>query len=396
MDNISFTENGIAQSNLIYNSESGAPTVSATIDNQNVQTTLPIINITLLPTVIANTPSGSYNSTQNVILNINKPGTIYYTIDGSTPTYNSDRYTSAININKTAILKFFAIDVAGNNSPMYTNYYTINNTIPLVISIDPTKNALNIPINQVIKITFNEPIQFGSNSWIELKNSNGTAIPFTPTVNDNILTITPKSSLLFGTQYTVILHSNSIIDSNLNGIVAWSSKFTTIPQLIVTSTSPGNELYNIANTKVININFNRAIKFGNSWIELKNSKGTAIPFTSTITGSTLNITPKSLLTPTTYTIILHTNSILDQTGNGIKPYSTKLTFANPKKGSAYGLTFVYPANWSIQTHYEDGTGSILVYNMNTNNPYASQAVVQVISNPSGLSDKEAFNSIKST
>lgn len=164
MGNISFTENGIAQSNLIYNSKSGAPTVSATIDNQNVQTTLPIINITLLPTVIANTPSGSYNSTQNVILNINKPGTIYYTIDGSTPTYNSDRYTSAININKTAILKFFAIDVAGNNSPMYTNYYTINNTIPLVISIDPTKNALNIPINQVIKITFNEPIQFGSNS----------------------------------------------------------------------------------------------------------------------------------------------------------------------------------------------------------------------------------------
>ena len=90
---------------------------------------------------------------------------------------------------------------------------------------------------------------------------------------------------------------------------------------VVTSSNPVNNSFNVALNKVIQITFNEAIKFGaNPWIELKFSSGTgaAIPFTSSIVGNILSITPNSLLDAgRKYTVILHSNSITDLPGNGL-------------------------------------------------------------------------------
>jgi methionine-rich copper-binding protein CopC len=44
----------------------------------------------------------------------------------------------------------------------------------MVTSTDPANNAVNVPINKVIKVTFNEPIAAGSAySSITVKNSAG-------------------------------------------------------------------------------------------------------------------------------------------------------------------------------------------------------------------------------
>ena len=107
---------------------------------------------------------------------------------------------------------------------------TVTNTTvaPKVIAIDPINNALNIPTNQKIKITFNKKIKFGKTSWIEFKNINGKAIPFTSTINGSSLYITPKSQLAHKTTYAIILHSGSIKNLAGNGITYTSTKFTTI------------------------------------------------------------------------------------------------------------------------------------------------------------------------
>jgi peptidoglycan/xylan/chitin deacetylase (PgdA/CDA1 family) len=88
----------------------------------------------IAPTVNATPAGGLYNTTQNVILAANEAATIYYTTNGSTPTTSSSKYTNPIIISMTTILKFFAVDNAGNPSSIYTEEYTID-------TIAPTANA---------------------------------------------------------------------------------------------------------------------------------------------------------------------------------------------------------------------------------------------------------------
>ena len=204
---------------------------------------------------------------------------------------------------------------------------------PVVASTNPVNNTVNIGLNKVIKITFNEPIKAGS-MWIEFKNyTTGTAKSFTTNILNNVLSITPTMLLTTGTKYIVIIHSNSITDTLGTGFVGpYGIKFTTTLPPVVTSTNPVNNAVNVPINKIIKITFNKNIKYGtNPWIELNNTTiGKAKPFTTTITGSTLNITPlKPMSNGTHYTVILHTNSITDTTGAGlIGPYTNKYTTTN--------------------------------------------------------------------
>ena len=131
---------------------------------------------------------------------------------------------------------------AANN----TNIHTTNDTIfasnsspdtspPVTINSNPSTNALNVPGNQHIKITYNEPIKFES-SWIELRNSDGKLIPITKSISGNSLTLTPTSSLNMSTTYTVSVHTNSISDLAGNGIAVNSFKFTTAIRIDIINT----------------------------------------------------------------------------------------------------------------------------------------------------------------
>ncbi|MBZ2165034.1 Ig-like domain-containing protein [Methanobacterium spitsbergense] len=217
-----------------------------------------------------------------------------------------------------------------------TTGVTINENVPpLVTSTSPVNNALNVVVNKVIQITFDRNIQLGTNPWIELKtSSSGTAVPYTTNIVGNVLSITPNSLLAVGTSYSVILHSNSVINLVGIGLAApYTTRFTTETPPVVTSTSPVNNAFNVALNKVIQITFDKAIQLGtNPWIELKTSNsGTIVPYTTNIIGNVLSITPNSLLNAgTKYTVILHSNSITDMQGNGLNtPYTTIFTTTLP-------------------------------------------------------------------
>ncbi len=65
-----------------------------------------------------------------MVLTANEPATIYYTTDGNDPTISSTQYTVPIVISADTILKFFAVDTAGNPSGIYTETYTIDTIAP--------------------------------------------------------------------------------------------------------------------------------------------------------------------------------------------------------------------------------------------------------------------------
>lgn len=281
------------------------------------------------PNVQVNIPGGLYKTTQKVTLISSEPGHIYYTINGDTPTNNSTEYTTPITIDTNTTLKFIAVDYAGNSSQLQTETYTIDTEAPTVHTIDPVNGETEVTANKIITVTFSENIKEGNN-WIELVNSNGTAIAFTSNINGNTLTITPNSDLAED-KYKLILHTGSLKDMAGNLVACKSIKFSVGTPPTIESTSPVDGATNVNVSKTLTLTFSESIrKSSNFWIELVDNTGTAINYTSYITnGNILVIKPVSnLAAKTTYKLKIHTGSVTDLAGNQVKGRSFSFTTRN--------------------------------------------------------------------
>ncbi len=80
--------------------------------------------------------SGFYNGSQTIELSTKNQGEIYYTLDGSIPTKNSELYTQAISIGKTTVLRTRSLENGKFFSSVKNKTYLINEDITLpVVSI---------------------------------------------------------------------------------------------------------------------------------------------------------------------------------------------------------------------------------------------------------------------
>jgi hypothetical protein len=88
-------------------------------------------------------------------------------------------------------------------------------------------NAIVVPVNRGIKITFSEPIKAGTYfQSITLKNSGGTPLAITKSITSNVLTIKlAKGDFQKGAKYTLTLPTKSINDMAGNGLTT-ASKVT--------------------------------------------------------------------------------------------------------------------------------------------------------------------------
>jgi hypothetical protein len=130
-------------------------------NTSNIVTQTYTINLsqpdTTPPVITASVQGGTYTSSQTVTLSSNETNTtIYYTLDGTTPTTSSTVYSSALTISANTTLKYFGVDSAGNSSSVVTQTYVINipDTTPPVITASPIAGTYSSTQN--ITLTSNE------------------------------------------------------------------------------------------------------------------------------------------------------------------------------------------------------------------------------------------------
>ncbi len=86
------------------------------------------------------TPSGFYKAPVTVALSHKKEAAIYFTLDGSTPTPSSRRYTKPFKLYETTLVRAIAVEKGKFPSPVTMHTYLINENIslPVVsIGVDP-------------------------------------------------------------------------------------------------------------------------------------------------------------------------------------------------------------------------------------------------------------------
>lgn len=101
-----------------------------------------------------------------------------------------------------------------------------NTTALKVASVDPANHAI-VTKSQSINVKFSKTIKTGK-VWIVLKTNKGKTISTTNQVNNNKLTITPKTNLSSG-KYALTIHSGSVTDLNGNKNKLISTSFTVSP-----------------------------------------------------------------------------------------------------------------------------------------------------------------------
>ena len=217
--------NGVANS-IFTATNGGLATITAKIDNQTVKTNITVV----LPVANANIPSGIYHTTQIIILSMKNASNIYYTINGQNPTTASTRYTVPVYINVSTTLKFFAVDLAGNKSPIYLRNYTIEKTPPKVTSTTPSNNAKSVSLTAPITIKFNENISKSTNfATIYIKNiSTGKVAKSTVTsIKGNTVTIKMTMSRLSLNNYQLVIPTGAVKDTAGNNNSKYVLNFKT-------------------------------------------------------------------------------------------------------------------------------------------------------------------------
>lgn len=93
---------------------------------------------------------GVYNDVKDLAIELEGPGTIYYTLDGSTPTTKSKVYNSPILLTKTTVIKAVAYEKGKKASSIVTGSYIINenHTLP-VLSISLPSNSFTLLNNNL-------------------------------------------------------------------------------------------------------------------------------------------------------------------------------------------------------------------------------------------------------
>lgn len=177
----------------------------------------------------ASVKSGLYNTNKIVKLSINEPGTIYYTLNGKTPTNTSTKYTKPINITKTSILKYLSVDKTGNLSPVYTQTYRIDKIPPKITSITPITKNTKISRTTPITIKFSENIKANNFNKITVKNlASGKYVTVTKSIKGNTVSIKTNKRTA-NTWYSIAIAKSAIKDTAGNNLkTSYTFKFKTV------------------------------------------------------------------------------------------------------------------------------------------------------------------------
>jgi PKD repeat protein len=123
---------------------------------------VPVSFDTTPPATTASPAGGVYATAQTVSLTANEAATVYYTLDGSTPTTSSAVYTAPLAISAGATLKYFAVDAAGNKEIVKSQSYSIGTAVPPTAGFSAAATGGETPFTA----TFSDTSTGDPTSWL--------------------------------------------------------------------------------------------------------------------------------------------------------------------------------------------------------------------------------------
>lgn len=130
------------------------------------------------PITTVNPQAGTFAGIVTVTMGVNESATIYYTLDGTTPTKNSLVYTTPLTFIKDTTLMYFAVDLAGNEEEVRTENYVVAAT-----EVNKNITSPQLPIEKTIR--YDDGVSGDEDS---------VAVWVAPNPEESLLFVTHKSS----------------------------------------------------------------------------------------------------------------------------------------------------------------------------------------------------------
>ena len=191
----------------VIGKKTGITTITATTDNE-LSATYTVTVEKGDVTVMADAESGFYATGKSVTLSASRTDAyIYYTLDGSTPTATSIRYTAPITLSKSVTLKAIATGSEYNTSSVLTRQYQITSlTVKEFWQETDVKTPYFIPA-----VIFSEAVKEGPRiSEVRLIRDKET-ISGRSLVQEGVLYFIPDSPLKEGS-YTMVVSENAVVN----------------------------------------------------------------------------------------------------------------------------------------------------------------------------------------
>lgn len=184
------------------------------------------------------------------------------------------------------------------------DFVEIDGVCPVVVSTVPVNGATNVPLDQVISVTFNEEMNPVTINQTSFTLKNGTSqIAGVITYINKTATFKPSALLAPNTTYSARL-TRTVMDLTGNAIQTetnwtFSTGLTVTP--MVTSTDPDNNANNVFLNKVVSVNFNMPMKAStiNATTYTLKQGTTAVSGTVSYSGTTAVFIPTLPLAPNT-------------------------------------------------------------------------------------------------
>jgi hypothetical protein len=205
---------------------------------------------------------------------------------------------------KKLLLTFAILFIALVTGCAKDDFQEIDGVCPAVTIITPTNGATNIPLDQLISVTFNEEMNPETINESSFTLSNGTSqIPGVVTYVGTTATITPSALLAPNTTYTARI-ARTVKDLTGNAlqtetIWTFSTGLTVTP--MVATTDPEDKTNNVVLNKLVSVTFNMPMKastISSTSYTLKQGT-TAVSGTVTYSGSTATFIPSAPLAANT-------------------------------------------------------------------------------------------------
>lgn len=183
------------------------------------------------------------------------------------------------------------------------DFEEIDGVCPVVTITSPINGATNVPLDQLISVTFNEEMNAETINESSFTLNGVSQVAGVVTYDGTTATFAPSALLTPNTTYSARI-TRTIKDLTGNALqteTIWTFSTGATVRPMVASTDPENNTNNVALNKLVSVNFNMAMEattINTTTYTLKQGT-TAVPGTVSYNGTTAIFTPTGLLAANT-------------------------------------------------------------------------------------------------